>query len=387
VATPLVFVLAGEPSGDMLGSRLMAALDKHAGEELRFAGVGGAAMAEQGMESLFPMDELSLMGFAEVVPHLPGLIRRLRQTVAAIDRLRPDMVLTVDSPGFSLRLQRRLAGRPLHRVHYVAPQVWAWHAGRARRLARDLDHLLALLPFEPPFFERYGLACTFVGHPIIEEAGQRGEGTRFRAAHEIPPEAPLLCLLPGSRQSELRWHLPTLMAAVASLRERLPDLRVVLPTLPGISDVVRDLVRGADPPVVVIEERARRFDAYAASTLAIAASGTISLEVALAGLPCITIYRVGPASAWLARRLIRVPYVNIVNLILGREAVPELLQEACEPGRIAATATGLIEDEGLRRAQRTALAKAAKMLGADSALPPSERAARTVLEILRKDGK
>jgi len=189
--------------------------------------------------------------------------------------------------------------------------------------------------------------------------------------------------LPGSRRSEVVRHLPILMAAVALLRQRLPDLRVVLPTLPWIGDVVRDLVRGADPPVVVIDERSQRFDAYAASTLAIAASGTISLEIALAGLPCITIYRVGPASAWLARRLIRVPHVNMVNLILGRPAIPELLQEACEPERIAATAGRLIEDEGARRAQRAALAEAAGMLGADSAVPPSEGAAKAVLRILR----
>jgi len=382
MASSLVFVLAGEPSGDMLGGRLMAALNRHAGSELRFVGVGGARMAEQGLESLFPMDELSLIGFAEIIPHLPRLIRRLRETVGAIERLRPDVVLTIDSPGFSLRLQRRLAGRALQRVHYVAPQVWAWRAGRARRLARDLDHLLALLPFEPPFFARYGVRCSFVGHPIIEEAGQAGDGARFRAAHAIPPAAPLLCLLPGSRQSEVRRHLPVLVAAVARLRARRPDLQVVVPTLPGLGDLVRELVRAADPPVVVIDERARRFDAYAASTLAIAASGTISLEVALAGLPCITIYRVGPASAWLARRLIRVPHVNMVNLILGRAAIPELLQEACEPERIATGAAGLIEDEAARRAQRSALAEAAKMLGADDPVPPSERAARAVLEIL-----
>jgi lipid-A-disaccharide synthase len=379
-----LFLLAGEPSGDMLGGRLMAALRARAGDELRFVGVGGPRMADHGLASLFPMDELSLMGFAEVVPHLPRLMRRMRETVAAIERLHPAMVLTIDSPGFSLRLQRRLAGRGLLRVQYVAPQVWAWHESRARRLARDLDHLLALLPFEPPFFERWGVACSFVGHPIVEEAGRAGDAAAFRAAFAIPPEAPLLCLLPGSRNSEISRHLPVLEATVARLVGRFPDLHLALPTLPAIAPRVREQTAGWRLPVVVVERREQRFDAYAASRLAIAASGTVALEVALAGLPAITIYRTGALTAWLARRLIRVPHVNIVNLILQRPAVPELLQEACAPEPIAAMALRLMTDERLRAQQRADLAEAAAQLAAPGGEPPSVAAARKVLELLRR---
>jgi lipid-A-disaccharide synthase len=377
-----IFLLAGEPSGDMLGARLMRALRDQAGDRLDFFGVGGARMAEQGLSSHFPIEELSVMGFTEVLPHLPRLHRRLRQTAAEIARSRPDLVVTIDSPGFSLRLQRRLRRLATKRIHYVAPQVWAWRQDRASRLARDLDHLLALLPFEPPFFERFGLPCSFVGHPIVEEAGRAGDGARFRRRYDIPSDAPLLCLLPGSRRAEIGQHLPVLERAMTLLWRRFPRLRLVLPTLGGLAPVVQDLVARWDTPALVIEDRAERFDAYAASWLAIAASGTVALEVALAGLPMITIYRTGALTGWLARRLIRVPHVNLVNLILDRPAIPELLQEDCTPERISDTAAWLLDDPGLREEQTAALAEAAARLGASSDRPPSQRAAARVLDLL-----
>jgi len=377
-----VFVLAGEPSGDMLGGRLLQALRDQAGDRLEFFGVGGPRMAERGLVSLFPMEELSLIGFAEILPHLPRLAARLRTTASEIRRRRPALVLTIDSPGFALRLQRRLGGLSMLRMHYVAPQVWAWRQERAARLAGDVDHLMALLPFEPPFFERYGLSCSFVGHPITEEAGRQGDGARFRRRYGVPCDAPLICLLPGSRRGEVLQHLPLLGQAVAVLWQRFPRVRLVLPTLAGIAPLVKELVAGWKVPALVLEDRAERFDAYAASWLAIAASGTVSLEAALAGLPLITIYRTGPLTAWLARRLINVPHVNLVNLILGRPAVPELLQEDCHPERIAATAARLIEEDDLRRDQQAALAEAVARLGATDGRLPSQRAAARVLEVM-----
>jgi lipid-A-disaccharide synthase len=382
MAPAQVFVLAGEPSGDMLGGRLIQALREQAGDRLEFFGVGGPRMAERGLVSLFPMEELSLIGFTEVLPHLPHLALRLGHTAGEIRRRRPALALTIDSPGFALRLQRRLAGLPLLRLHYVAPQVWAWRQERAARLAGDVDHLLALLPFEPPFFERHGLACSFVGHPIIEDAGRRGDGERFRRRYEVPPDAPLICLLPGSRRSEVIQHLPLLGDAATMLWRRFARTRLVLPTLPQLVPLVKKMAARWQLPVIVLEDRAERFDAYAASWLAIAASGTVSLEAALAGLPMITIYRTGPVTAWLARRLIKVPHVNLVNLILGRPAVPELLQEDCHPERIAATATRLLEDDELRGNQRAALAEAVARLRTSDDRTPSQHAAARVLEIM-----
>ncbi|MEM7024622.1 MAG: lipid-A-disaccharide synthase, partial [Pseudomonadota bacterium] len=280
-----IFMLAGEPSGDMLGGRLIKALRAKAEAPIDLFGVGGVRMRDQGLKSMFPMEELSLIGIAEVLPHLPRLLRRLGQTSSEIRQRQPDVVLTIDAPGFALRLQRRLRRLPLSRVHYVAPQVWAWRAGRAARLSQDLDHLLTLLPFEPSFFERHGLDCSFVGHPIVEEAGAPRDGPRFRRRYGVPEDAPLLCLLPGSRKQELMHHLPVLRDTVALLWQHVPRLRVVLPTLGHLAPLVRPEVGSWSVPVLVLEDREERFEAYAASWLAIAASGTVSLETALAELP------------------------------------------------------------------------------------------------------
>ena len=377
-----IFLLAGEPSGDAIGARLIHALRDQAPGGLELAGVGGPRMASCGLSSLFPMHELSSLGPVEILVPAPRLWRRLRQTAQEVERRRPNLVLTIDSPGFGLRLQRRLAGRPLVRVHYGAPDAWTWREARVARLARDLDHLLALLPFEPPIFRRYGVPCSFVGHPIVEEMDTHADGARFRRRYQLPPDAPLLCLLPGSRRSEIAQHLPVLEQAVTLIWRQVSQLRLVLPTRPALAPLVKRLVARWQLPVLVLEDRADRFDAYAASSLAIAASGTVALEVALAGLAAITIYRTGPVSAWLARRLTRVPHVNMVNLILGRPAIPELLQEDCRPDRIAAAAVRLIGDEALRRDQEVALAEAVARLRGNDERPPSQRAAARILELL-----
>ena len=376
-----IFLLAGEPWGDVLGARLIQALRDQASGSLQFAGVGGRRMAQAGLTTVLPAVEPPA-GVGQLTPYRPTFWRRLRQTADAVDRFQPDLVLTIASPGYALRLQRRLAGRSLVRVHYVAPLPGAWSAARAARLARDLDHLLALLPFEPAFFERHGLACTFVGHPVVEEMNEPGDGARFRRRYQLPAEAPLLCLLPGSRVGEIMRHLSVLEQAVTLIWQRVSQLRLMLPAAPDMASLVKELVAPWKLPVLVLEDRADRFDAYAASWLAIATSGTVSLEVALAGLPAITIYRAGRLTGWLGGSLIDGPQVNLVNLILGRPAVPELLQDDCRPDRIADAALRLIGDHRLRSDQEEALAEAAAGLrGSDDRLP-SQRAAAKLLELL-----
>lgn len=380
-----IFLLAGEPSGDVIGARLMQALrDKQDDRQIRFFGVGGARMQAQGLDSLFPMEELSLMGFAEVLPHVPRLLRRLSQTRKEILRQQPNMALTIDSPAFSLRLQKRLDGLGLRRVHYVAPQVWAWRRGRAATLGAKIDHLLALLPFEPPFFKTYGLDCTFVGHPIIEEAGRKGNGALFRKRYQQPHDAPIICLLPGSRLTEIRQHMPVLKETATRLWQRFPRLRLILPTLPSLTPVLQPMVEDWPIQPLILDERADRFDAYAASWLAIAASGTVTLELALANLPHITIYRTSAITAWLARRMIDVAHVNLVNLILNRPVVPEWLQEDCNPDRIATSAVHLIEDADHREAQKVSLGEVRAMLRGGGDTPPSEQAANRVLDLLAR---
>ena len=377
-----IFLLAGEPSGDAIGARLIQALREQAPGGLELAGIGGPNMARCGLSSPFPMQEPMWLGLSEKLARAPRLWRRLRQTAHEVERCRPDVVLTIDAPEFGLRLQRRLAGRPLARVHYGASEAWAWREERALQLARHVDHLLALLPFEPAIFQRYGVPCSFVGHPIVEEMDEGADGPRFRRRYQLPADAPLLCLLPGNRADEIRRHLPVLERAVALIWRQVSQLRLVLPTLSGLAPLVKRMVARWQLPVLVLEDRIEHFDAYAASSLALAASGTVSLEVALAGLPAITFYRTGPVTAWLARPLTRAPHVNMVNLILGRPAIPELLQEDCRPDRIAAAAVRLIGDEALRRDQEAALAEAAERLRGSDGRSPSQRAAARILELL-----
>jgi lipid-A-disaccharide synthase len=378
-----VFLVAGERSGDALGARLMQALREEASGSVELAGVGGPHMAHGGLLSPFPMAEPWPGGLDMILPQAPRVWHQLRRIADEINRFRPDLVLTIDSPSFALRLQRRLAGQALLRVHYVAPQAWARRSARVARLARDLDHLLALLPFEPEFFRRHGVSCSFVGHPMIEEVDEAGgNGDRFRRRYQLPAEAPVLCLLPGARGSDVATHLPVLEQAVTLIWQRVSQLRLVLPTVPSKALLVKRLVARWKLPVLVLEDRDDRVDAYAASWLAISASATSSLEVALSGLPAITIYRTGPLTAWLGRRLIGGPHVNLVNLILGRPAVPELLQDDCRPDRIAAAALRLIGDQRLRSDQQAALAEAAARLRGTGDRLPSQSAAAKVLELL-----
>lgn len=378
---PLIFLVAGEPSGDALGARLMAALRARTGGAVRFAGVGGEGMAGQGLDSLFPMADLSVMGVAEVLPRLPRILRRLAETEREARRLRPAAVVTIDAPDFCFRLAKRLRGAGIPLIHYVAPSVWAWRPGRARKIAAFLDHLMALLPFEPPYFEREGLACTFVGHPVVESGADGGDGRRFRERHGIAPGAPLVCVLPGSRRSETARLLPVFAQALARLRATRPDLVAVVPVIGAVAGEVARAVTDWPVPATVVHERADKIDAFAAADVALAASGTVALELAMAETPAVIAYRVNPLTAWLARRLVRVSYANLVNLVLDRPAVPELLQGDCRPERLAAALDTLLADEAARRAQVEAGREALARLGRGGP-SPGDRAAAVVLKVI-----
>ncbi len=376
---PLIFLVAGEPSGDALGGRLMAALARLTGGRVRFAGIGGTAMAAQGLASLFPMEELSVMGIAEILPRLPSLRRRIGETAAAIRAAKPDAVVTIDAPAFCNAVWRRLGRTEARLIHYVAPSVWAWRPGRARHLARRIDHVMCLLPFEPPFFEREGLKASFVGHPVVESGAAGAKGAAFRAARRIPSDATTLCVLPGSRGGEVSRMLAPFGATVARLAARDPELVVLVPTVPSVADEVRWAIAPWPARTMRIQDEAEKYAAMAASNAALAASGTVALELALARVPSVIAYRVNPLTAAILRRLVRVDHVSLVNILLGREAVPELLQEDCTPDRLAAALTRLIEDGAARAAQIAAAGEVAALLGAEGP-PPSERAARVVLD-------
>lgn len=379
---PLIYLLAGEHSGDVLGARLMTAL-RAARPDLDFAGIGGPRMAALGFSSLFPMHELAVMGLVEIVPRLWRLRRRMAETVADIAARRPAIVVTIDSPGFALRLLRRIAPLGVTRVHYVAPQVWAWRESRVRRFPGLWDRLLCLLPFEPDYFARFGLDARFVGHPVLESGADQGNGARFRAAHGLAADAPLVILMPGSRPSEAGRLLPVYGQTVALLAARFPDL---VPVVPAAGAVAQAVARAAaDWPIkpLVVSEIAGKHDAFAAASAALTKSGTSTLELALAAVPMAVTYRVNALTAMIARRLIRVPHVAMVNLLAGREVVPELLQENCSPERLAATVAGLITTPALAAAQREAFRAVLATLRPPAGLP-SEAAAAAVLESLEQ---
>jgi lipid-A-disaccharide synthase len=378
--TPLVYVIAGEASGDILGGRLMAQL-KEKNKDIRFAGIGGPKMIEQGLESLFPMEELSLMGLAEIVPHIPRLLKRINQTVTDASARKPQVLLTIDAPGFCFRVARKLKNQDIKLVHYVAPSVWAWKPGRAKKVAGFLDHLLALLPFEPPYFEQVGLPTTFVGHSVVEGEADKGDGEGFRKRYKIASGDRLMVMLPGSRRGEVKRLLAVFCQSAILLSRTHPGLKIVIPTLPSLAETIRNEINPWPLDVLVVEGDADKFASFAAADIALAASGTVALELAMAGAPTVIAYKVHPLTAWLVRRLIKTTYANLINIVLNREVVPELLQEKCTQDSLVRELSRLLDDETVASEQIETANEALKQLGRGG-VSPSGRAADALLSIM-----
>jgi lipid-A-disaccharide synthase len=387
---PRLFLIAGEPSGDQLGGALIAGLRQLCGPGLVLEGVGGPAMEAEGLVSGFPMQELSVMGLAEVLPRVPNLLRRIRQTARAVAQMDPDALVTIDSPDFTLRVARRArALAPGFKViHYVAPSVWAWRPARAARMAQVVDHVLALLPFEPPYMEAAGMTCDFVGHPVAAAPqASAAEAEALRAELAIAPEQPLLLLLPGSRRGEVTRLGPAFADVARRLRALRPDLAVVVPAAPPVADLL-DRLLPPDPAgwPHVLDPRgfaapaweARKRAAFAAADAALAASGTVSLELAAAGTPMVIAYAASPLTAWMVKRMVRIDTATLVNLVTGTRAVPEFLFEDCTPDRITPAVERLLTEPEAAAAQRAAGERAMELLGRGGE-PPGLRAARSVL--------
>ena len=372
-----LFLVAGEPSGDRLGAALMAGLRTLA-PDVTFAGVGGPLMQAEGMESLFPMEELSVMGIAEVLPKYRHLKRRIRETAHAVIDGGVQALITIDSPDFCLRVARIVKdARPdLRTIHYVAPSVWAWRPGRAAKMAKVIDHVLALLPFEPPNMPAAGMTCDFVGHPVVAEPLAT---PAERAA--LAGEGPLILALPGSRRGEVSRLAPVLGEVLERVRAAHPKARVALPTVRGVADLVADLT--ADWPIrpQIITDPALKRGAFAAADVALAASGTVSLELAANACPMVIAYRLHPISFWLMRRAALIDTVTLVNLVSETRAVPEFLGPECSADRIAPALLDLLHPGPARQAQLDAMALTMQRLG-QGGEPPGLRAARSVLSAL-----
>ncbi|HQT65174.1 MAG: lipid-A-disaccharide synthase [Acidocella sp. 20-57-95] len=379
---PHIFIIAGEASGDVLGARLMNAL-KLQRPDLTFSGIGGARMAEAGLTSLFPMQELAVMGLAEILPRIIPLRRRMQQTIAAITTSKPDILVTIDSPGFCLRVLKAVAPTGIKRIHYVAPQVWAWRQERVKHFPGLWDELLCLLPFEPDFFAPFGLNPVFVGHPVLESGADQGDAARFRQLHNIAPTAIPIMLMPGSRVTETKRLLPVFRETIALLHGQMPNILPVLAAASGIADAVAS--QTADWPVqpIIVRDVAERYDAFAAARAALTKSGTSTLELAMAGVSMAVTYRVNALSAAIGRRLIKVKYVAMINLLANGPLVPELLQENCTPPKLAATLQTLLTNPTAAETQRQGFKSALATLQAPATLA-STAAAQAVVGWLRK---
>lgn len=375
-----IFIIAGEASGDVLGSRLMRALRAEQAE-IQFSGIGGARMQEAGLNPLFPMQELALMGLAEILPKVLHLKKRLAQTIAAIQAEKPDILLTIDSPGFTLRVLKAIGPGGPKRVHYVAPQVWAWRQERVKHFPGLWDELLCLLPFEPEFFAPHGLNPVFTGHPVLESGADKGDAQRFLAAHNLAPDAVPLVLMPGSRVTETKRLLPVFRETLARLQPEIPKLVPVVAAASGIAEAVTAHTADWQVKPIIIRDVAARYDAFAAAKAALTKSGTSTLELAMASVPMAVTYRVNPLSAAIGRRLIKVPYVAMINLLAKRALVPELLQEDCRPERLAGELLALLRTPEKAQAQREGFAPALASLRAPEGAP-SKAAAKAILAVL-----
>lgn len=374
-----VFIIAGEASGDFLGAQLLQSL-KTQFPNLEIAGIGGFQMQEQGIKSLFPMSEISLYGIFELIPHLLNVLKRIWQTKEAIKKFQPNVVVTIDSPGFTLRIAKYAKKLKIPVVHYVAPSVWALRPGRAKKLAQKIgvDHLLCLLPFEPPYFERYGLPTTFVGHPITEVV--LPDDTDFRKSLGFSKEATLICLLPGSRKNEIQSLLQIFTKTIEKISKN-KRIEIVLPTLPHLAPIIEPYLKNISVRVKMVTTIHEKWQAFMQSSIALAASGTVSLELAYVGVPQVIAYKLSTLTYWLAKLLVSTRYVSLINILCKEMVVPELLQNQCTEEFLYKKLDNILTNSSLQKQMRNKYAEAINILRIDKK-KPSDVAASVVAKFL-----
>jgi lipid-A-disaccharide synthase len=379
-----ICLVATEESGDRLGARLMKVLRQRLGDGVEFTGVGGRDMTREGLVSLFPIEELSIVGFTAVLKQLPKILRLIRGTVDAIVAAQPDVLVIIDSPDFTQRVAKRVHARDaaIPIVNYVAPTVWAWRPGRARAMRGYVDHVLGLLPFEPDAFRRLGgPPCTYVGHPLIEQLTSLRPSAAEQARRDAKP--PVLLVLPGSRRSEVARHIAVFGETLARLQAQGIAFEAVVPTTPHLEAAVR--AGAASWPVaapVIVTGEAEKRAAFRTAHAALAKSGTVTLELALSGVPMVTAYRVGEVEAFILRRIVNVQSVILANLVIGENVIPEFLQEACTADNLAPVLVDLLSNGPIRTRQVAAFNRLDEIMST-GASSPSVRAADIVLATMR----
>lgn len=382
MSAPTVMLVAAEASGDNLGAGLARAL-KARRPDLKLVGVGGERMAAEGIDSPFDIAQLSVLGLFEGIAAYPKVVARVRDTVALAKREQPSVAVLIDSWGFTLRVAHglRRLDPSIRLIKYVGPQIWATRPGRARTLAAAVDHLLSILPFDPPFYEPLGLPVTFVGNPSLATDFSSADGQRFRASAGIAPAAPVLLVLPGSRPSEIERVLPPFEDAARRLKAEHPNLEIAVPVAPTVCEAVRARVSGWPFRAHLVEGEGPKRDAMKAATVALACSGTVTTELALAGTPMVVGYRIGGATYALLKRLVRTPWIVLLNIAARREIVPEFVQGECTGPNLASALDRLLIDGDARAAQIRDLENALDVMGRGSP-DPAAKAAEVVLSYL-----
>lgn len=380
-----IFLIAGEASGDNLGSRLMLEIKNIEGNDVFFSGIGGEKMQEEGLSSIFPMSELSLLGFVELLPHIPHLLKRIEQTVDAIISLKPDIVVTIDAPAFNNRVIKKLKEKesnieiPL--IHYVAPTVWAYKPHRAEKISKLYDHLLCLLPFEPPYFEKENLPTTFIGHPITE-CNSLDYNDNFLIDKGFSKDCPTLSIMIGSRKGEIKRLFPIFTKTIKLLKKKYDNLQTIIISTDRFHNELEKLSKNWSTKNIVVSEKHEKYTAIKFSDVALAKSGTGSIEISLNNTPIVIAYKVNPISAMMLKRMIQVDFVNLINIILNREVIPECLQKECNPDFIANRLFDLFDNEENRKIQLEQVEKALIKLGKGQKIPPSQKATELVLSLM-----
>jgi lipid-A-disaccharide synthase len=390
-----VFIIAGEPSGDKLGGNLMEGLNTLTKGQISFAGVGGEMMQASGLKSLFPMSDLTVMGLFEVIPSIPKIKRRIDQAAHAAIELCPDVLITIDSPDFCLRVGKKLRGiyPDQFSVHYVAPSVWAWRPERAEKMAKTVNHVLALLPFEPPFMERVGMSCDFVGHPAAtEDTPTKAQIKTVLGDLGLKPSDEIIAVLPGSRRSEIKRLMPLYKDAIKRVLNARPKAQFVLPAARPILAEVQVQLAGNTLPIHVLDPTAftpheaehRKRAVYAASSAALATSGTIALDLAKQRCPMVVAYKASWLTERAVKRLAKIDRANLINIVTDSYVVPEFLFDKCTADVAAKALLTILRDQEIRDAQIAALNDTMQQLG-EGGDPPGMRAAKSVLDAIRKN--
>ena len=383
-----IFIVTGESSGDLLGSKLMREL-KNSNLPIEFCGVGGHQMKDCGFESIFPIEDLSVMGFLEVVPHIPKLLKRINQVVEKIQEFQPDILITIDAPDFCFRVLKKLKKTPqftkIKKVHLIAPSVWAYREGRAQKIAKLYDLLLAILPFEPPYFEKYGLKSVFIGHPLIDDAPDFSKKSEinfeFRKFYKIADDDKLILVTPGSRVGEVKRIFPEFIEGVNLLKNKFPNIKIVIPIVKKTKNIVEELAKKIGVEYFLIEQQNYKKMALYSCDFALAKSGTNAIEISLHKIPLIIAYKINFLTHFIAKRMIKIKYANLLNLIVNREIIPELLQEKCNANLIFEKIFELIQNKDCAQKQIDEANNSLEILGLNNIKNPMNLAVNEILKL------